>query len=366
MRGQDVVQGSMFSYVDIEQRIPASHPLRKVKIVVDGILRSMSDEFDRRYSWTGRPSIPPEHLLRALLLQVLYTIRSERQLMEQLDYNLLFRWFVGLGVDDAVWERTVFCANRDRLLEQTLLRQFFDRVLGIADWAGLVSDEHFSVDGTMIEAWASHKSFVRRDDNDREDPPEGPDSRNAEVDFKAERRSNDTHASTTDPDARLYKKAEYAESKLRHLTHIVSENRNGLVVDVETTTATGHAERDAAEKMAARTLAPGATLGADKGYDAKGHIEALQELGIVPHVAAKSKSSAVPVEIQQSDGYAISLRKRKRIEECFGWAKTVGGFRKTRFIGTAKVQAQALLVFAAYNLTRMMQLCGWKQKSAVA
>lgn len=265
MRGKDFVRVSMFSYVDIEQRIPASHPLRKAKIVVDGILRSMSDEFDRRYSWTGSPTIPPERLLRALLLQVLYTIRSERQLMEQLDYNLLFRWFVGLGVDDAVWERTVFCANRDRLLEQTLLRQFFDRVLGVADWAGLVSDEHFSVDGTMIEAWASHKSLVRRDDNNKEDPPEEPGSRNAEVDFKAERRSNDTHAFTTDQDARLYKKAKYGESKLHHLTHIVSENRNGLVVDVETTTATGHAERDAAEKMAARTLTPGATLGADKG-----------------------------------------------------------------------------------------------------
>jgi transposase len=366
MRGQDVVQGSMFSYVDIEQRIPASHPLRKVKIVVDGILRSMSDEFDRRYSWTGRPSIPPEHLLRALMLQVLYTIRSERQLVEQLDYNLLFRWFVGLGVDDVVWERTVFCANRDRLLEQTLLRQFFDRVLGIADWAGLVSDEHFSVDGTMIEAWASHKSFVRLDDNDHKDPPEGPGSRNAEVDFKAERRSNKTHVSTTDPDAKLYKKAQFAESKLRHLTHILSENRNGLVVDVETTQANGHAEREAAEKMAARRLESGATLGADKGYDASPHIKKLQAIGVTPHIAAKRTGSAVPESIKATEGYAISLRKRKRIEECFGWAKTAGGFRKTRFIGTAKVQAQALLVFAAYNLTRMIRLCGWNQPISAA
>lgn len=351
----------MFSYVDIEDRIPANHPLRKTKIVVDGILRSMSDEFTRRYSRLGRPSIPPEHLLRALLLQVLYTIRSERHLMEQLDYNLLFRWFVGLGVDDAVWERTVFCANRERLLEQNLLRQFFDRVLGVAEWAGLVSDEHFSVDGTMIEAWASHKSFVRRPDNEQDDPPSGPGAGNPAVDFTDEQRANDTHVSTTDPDARLYKKARFAESKLRHLTHIVSENRNGLVVDVETTTATGHAERDAAEKMAARSLKSGATLGADKGYDAMAHIKKLQALGIVPHVAAKSKSSAVPEEIQKTEGYGISLRKRKRIEECFGWAKTVGGFRKTRFVGTSKVQAQALLVFAAYNLTRMMGLCGWRQ-----
>jgi transposase len=355
----------MFSYVDIEERIPANHPLRKVKIVVDGILRSMSDEFQRRYSRMGRPSIPPERLLRALLLQVLYTIRSERQLMEQLDYNLLFRWFVGLGMDDPVWERTVFCANRDRLLEQNLLRQFFDQVLGVADWAGLVSDDHFSVDGSMIEAWASHKSFVRRADDDRE-PPAGPGAGNPEADFKGESRSNETHASTTDPDARLYKKAQYAESKLRHLTHILSENRNGLVIDVETTQANGRAERDAAEKMVARRLKPGATLGADKGYDAHEHIEKLQAMGITPHVAARRTGSAVPAAITQTEGYAVSLRKRKRIEECFGWAKTIGGFRKTRFIGAAKVQAQALLVFAAYNLTRMMQLCGWKQPMSMA
>lgn len=355
----------MFSYVDIEDRIPAHHPLRKMKIVVDGILRAMSNEFQRRYSRTGRPSIPPERLLRALLLQVLYTIRSERQLMEQLDYNLLFRWFVGLGVDDPVWERTVFCANRDRLLEQHLLRQFFDQVLGVAEWADLVSDEHFSVDGSMIEAWASHKSFVRRKDDDAE-PPSGTGSGNPEVDFKDESRSNETHVSTTDPEAKLYKKAQFAESKLRHLAHILSENRNGLVVDVETTQANGYAERDAAEKMAARRLKSGATLGADKGYDASEHIQKLQAIGVTPHIAAKRTGSAVPESIKAAEGYAISLRKRKRIEECFGWAKTIGGFRKTRFIGTAKVQAQALLVFAAYNLTRMIRLCGWNQPMSAA
>jgi transposase len=360
MRGSDFVQGAMFSYVDLEDRIPAAHPLRKLKIAVDAILVSMSTEFDRRYSRIGRPSIPPERLLRALLLQVLYSIRSERQLMEQLDYNLLFRWFVGLGVDDRVWERTVFCANRDRLLEQTLLRDFFRRVLVLADWAGLTSDEHFSVDGTMIEAWASHKSFVRKDGSDDQDGDSAGDGRNAEVDFKGEKRSNTTHESKTDPDARLYKKAKFAEAKLRHLSHIIMENRNGLVVDVETTKATGTAEREAAETMAQRTLNPGSTLAEDKGYDVADHQQALKALGIKPHTAAKEKGSAVDGRTKRSKGYAISMVKRKRIEECFGWAKTVGGFRKTRFIGTAKVQAQALLTFAAWNLTRMMSLLGWR------
>ncbi len=359
MRGSDFIQGAMFSYVDLEDRIPASHPLRKLKIAVDAILATMSREFDKRYARTGRPSIPPERLLRALLLQVLYTIRSERQLMEQLDYNLLFRWFVGLGVDDRVWERTVFCANRDRLLEQTLLRDFFNRVLMLADWAGLTSDEHFSVDGTMIEAWASHKSLVRKDGADQKDDDQG-GGRNVEVDFKGEKRSNATHESKTDPDSRLYKKAKFAEAKPRHLTHIVMENRNGLVVDVETTKATGTAEREAAEIMAGRTLQAGSTLGEDKGYDVADHQQALKALGIKPHTAAKDKGSAVDGRTQRGKGYAISLIKRKRIEECFGWAKTVGGFRKTRFIGTAKVQAQALLTFAAWNLTRTMSLLGWR------
>ncbi len=254
MRGDDFIQGAMFSYVDLNGRVPAAHPLRPLKQAVDAILISMSAEFDARYAVLGRPSIPPERLLRALLLQVLYTIRSERLLVEQLDYSLLFRWFVGLGIDDPVWDHSTFSANRDRLLEQTLLRQFFDRVLVLAGWAGLVSDEHFSVDGTMIEAWASHKSLARKD---QPEPPEDAGSgggRNAEVDFKGETLSNATHQSKTDPDARLYKKAQFAEAKLRHLNHILMENRNGLVVDVETTQATGTAEREAAETMAARTL----------------------------------------------------------------------------------------------------------------
>jgi transposase len=361
MRGSDLNQGAMFSYVDLEQRVPDSHPLRKVKQAVDVILQKMSAEFNARYSTIGRPSIPPERLLRALLLQTLYSIRSERQLVEQLDYNLLFRWFVGLGVDDPVWERSTFCANRDRLLEETLLRQFFDHILNLAEWAGLVSDEHFSVDGTMIEAWASHKSLKRKDNPE---PPQDGGGRNAEVDFKGETLSNATHESQTDPDARLYKKAQYAEAKLRHLNHILMENRNGFVVDVETTQATGTAEREAAETMAARSLKPGSTLGEDKGYDVKSHQEALKQRGIIPHTAAKKTGSAVDESTRESEGYKISLRVRKRIEECFGWAKTIGGFRKTRFVSTAKVQAQALMTFAAWNLTRMMTLCGWRERAA--
>lgn len=364
MRGDDFIQGAMFSYVDLNSRVPAAHPLRPLKQAVDAILASMSSEFDARYAVVGRPSIPPERLLRALLLQVMYTIRSERLLVEQLDYNLLFRWFVGLGIDDPVWDHSTFSANRDRLLEQTLLRQFFDRVLALADWAGLVSDEHFSVDGTMIEAWASHKSLVRKD---QPEPPEDDGTnggRNAEVDFKGETFSNTTHQSKTDPDARLYKKAKFAEAKLRHLNHILMENRNGLVVDVETTKATGTAEREAAEKMAARTLKPGSTLGEDKGYDVNSHLQALKALGIKPHTAAKKSGSAVDGRTKRSKGYKVSLQVRKRIEECFGWAKTIGGFRKTRFIGTAKVQAQALMTFAAWNLTRMMTLCGWQKGAA--
>ena len=353
----------MFSYVDMDARIPATHPLRKLKIAVDAILASMSGEFERRYSRTGRPSIPPERLLRAMLLQVLYTIRSERQLMEQINYNLLFRWFVGLGVDDRVWERTVFCANRDRLLEASLLREFFDRVLMLSSWAGLVSDEHFSVDGTMIEAWASHKSLVRKDQSDS-GHSDNSGGRNRTVDFRGEERSNDTHQSSTDPEARLYKKAQFAEAKLRHMTHIVIENRNGLVVDVETTQATGTAEREAAKKMAARTIPPGATLGADKGYDTSDFVQALRELNIIPHVAAKKKGSAMDTDTTRQAGYGISLMLRKRIEECFGWAKTVGGFRKTRFIGTAKVHAQSLLTFAAWNLTRIATLLGWRSSIA--
>ena len=352
MRGTDVTQGALFSYVSLEERIPKTHPLRRLRVLVDAVLRSMSEAFDARYSHTGRPSVAPEKLLRALLLQVLYTLRSERQLMEQLDYNLLFRWFVGLGIDDPVWDRTVFCINRDRLLSEELTREFFECVLHIAEWKALVSDEHFSVDGTLIDAWASHKSFVKKDGSG----PDKPSGRNPEVDFKGEKRSNATHESTTDPEARLYKKGEFTEAKLRYMTHALAENRHGLIVDVETTQASGTAEVEAAERMIRRTVSPGSTVGADKGYDQPAFVNGLAARQVKAHVARKRSGSAVDGRTARGNGYAMSLKRRKMIEEAFGWLKTVGGLRKTRHKGLSKVSGQALFCFAAYNLTRLLNL----------
>lgn len=353
MRGQENPQTSMFSYVSLEQRVPKDHPLRALRALIDGILANMSTLFDERYSHTGRPSTPPEQLLRALLLQILFTLRSERQLVEQLDYNLLFRWFVGLGMDDVVWDRTVFSINRDRLLDDDIARPFFRRVLHLAQWQGFVSDEHFSVDGTMIEAWASHKSFVPKDGSG----PDKPAGRNPETNFKGEKRSNATHQSTTDPQARLYKKGEFTEAKLRYMTHALSENRNGLVVDVESTQATGRAEWEAAIRMVDRSVRkPGATIGADKGYDTAEFVGELERRGIRAHVARKVTGSAVDGRTARGKGYAMSLRRRKMIEEAFGWIKTVGGLRKTRHKGLEKLSGQALFAFAAYNLTRLLNL----------
>ncbi|ATG88430.1 IS5 family transposase [Methylomonas koyamae] len=360
MRGHDAIQSSWFSYVSLEERIPKQHPLRRLRLLVDGVLTSMDAVFAERYSHTGRPSIAPEKLLRALLLQVLYTVRSERQLMEQLDYNLLFRWFVGLGIDDAVWERTVFSANRERLLSEALSREFFERVLAIAEWQNLVSDEHFSVDGSLIEAWASHKSFVKKDGSG----PDKPAGRNPEVDFSGEKRSNATHQSTTDPEARLYKKGEYTEAKLRYITHALSENRNGLIVDVETTQATGTAEIEAAQTMIKRRVPKGGSVGADKGYDQPAFVNGLNTQDIKAHVARKKTGSAVDGRTARGKGYAQSLKRRKIVEEAFGWIKTVGGLRKTRHIGLAKVAGQALFCFAAYNLTRLLNLLVFTPKPA--
>lgn len=355
MRGSDLGQFALFSYVSLERRVPVDHPLRRLRVLMDGLLASLTAEFDAIYSHTGRPSIPPERLLRALLLQVLYTVRSERLLVEQLEYNLLFRWFVGLETDEAVWERTVFSANRERLLGTEMARAFFERVLAVAEWQQLISDEHFSVDGSMIEAWASHKSFVRKDGG-------GPDAgtgggRNPSVDFQGQTRSNATHQSTTDPESRLYKKGTYTEAKLRYLTHALAENRNGLIVDVETTQADGRAEWDAARKMITRSIRrPGATVAGDKGYDTVEFVDFLKGRGLKAHIARKATGSAVDGRTARGKGYALSLNRRKRIEEAFGWIKTIGGLRKTRHRGCEKLGGQALLTFAAYNLVRILSL----------
>lgn len=354
MRGTDTGQFAMFSYITLERRVPEDHPLRRLRPLVDGLLASMDAEFEAVYSHTGRPSIPPERLLRALLLQILYTVRSERLLIEQLDYNLLFRWFVGLQMDDAVWDRTVFSANRDRLLSTQMARAFFQRVLYLAEWQQLTSDEHFSVDGSMIEAWAGHKSFVRKDGGG---PRGGGGGRNPEVDFSGESRSNATHQSTTDPESRLYKKGTYAEAKLRYLTHALSEHRNGLIVDVETTQADGRAEWVAAERMIRRSIRKsGATVAGDKGYDTEAFVGFLKKQGLKAHIARKKTGSTVDGRAARGKAYALSLNRRKRIEEAFGWIKTVGGLRKTRHKGVERIQGQALLTFAAYNLVRMLSL----------
>lgn len=353
MRGQADPQSAMFSYISLEDRVPQDHPVRRVRVVVDGILANLSPQLDARYSHTGRPSIPPEYLLRALLLQILFSVRSERQLIEQLDYNLMFRWFVGLEMDTPIWDRTVFSLNRDRLLSTDLTREFFQRVLYLAEWQGFVSDEHFSVDGTMIEAWASHKSFQPKDGSGPPTPP----GRNPSVDFKGKKRSNATHESSTDPQARLYKKGEFTEAKLRYMTHVLSENRHGLIVDVQTTQADGRAEWKAAQLMIARSVSrSGASIGADKGYDTPEFVDFLKARGLKSHIARKDVGTAVDGRTARGKGYAMSLRRRKMVEEAFGWIKTVGGLRKTRHKGLEKLSGQALLTFAAYNLVRLVNL----------
>lgn len=356
MRSADVTQSEIFSYRTLEERIPPSHPLRKLRALVDSILATLHGEFEALYAKTGRPSIPPERLLRASLIQTLYSIRSERQLVQHIDYNLLYRWFVGLDMDDAVWDHSTFTKNRERLLNETVARAFFGKVLALAQWKGLVSSEHFSVDGTLIGAWASMKSFKAKDGSGK--PPEG-GGRNLTVDFKGEERKNDTHASTTDPDARLFKKAKGDKARLCYIGHALMENRNGLAVDVETTLATGKAEREAAVVMVKRTLKRGATLGADKNYDTAGFVKAMRQQGVTPHVARK-ETSAIDGRTTRHAGYGVSLRLRKRIEEIFGWAKDVGDLRKTCFIGLAKVKAQAVFTLATYNLTRIATIFGWR------
>jgi transposase len=404
MRGSDARSGELFSYVDLEQRVPPKHPLRKIRQLVNDVLASLDIEFAKLYSAMGRESIPPERLLRALLLQALFTIRSERQLMEQLDYNLLFRWFVGLGIDDAVWVPTVFSKNRDRLLDADAAAKFMSQLLAHKEVRTLLSDEHFSVDGTLIEAWASMKSFQPRVEaapsqtqgkNSGDGPPDGTppatpptpsaktempatakpkdqpllkrlaaeatsqmQERNAEVDFHGQTRSNATHVSVTDPEARLYKKGKGKEAKLCFMGHALMENRNGLIVDAETTCADGHGEREAALSMIDRCC-PGdhpITVGADKGYDIADFVARLRAMNVRPHVASKLKGSAIDGRTTRHAAYTVSQQKRKRIEEAFGWGKTVGTAAKTMLRGLDRVGFQFTLNMAAYNLARLPKL----------
>jgi len=353
MRGDDRQQAAMFSYISPEARVPRDHPLRAIRALVDEALAELSPRFEALYAQVGRPSIPPEKLLRAQLLQVLYTVRSERQLMEQLDYNLLFRWFVGLNMDDPVWDATVFTKNRQRLLDGEIAGAFLERVVWQARQRGLLSGEHFTVDGTLIEAWASLKSFKRRDTA----PPSPDDPGNPTVNFHGEHRSNATHASTTDPEARLAKKGPRQEAKLSYQGHALMDNRHGLVVNAGVTPAIGTAERETAAEMAG-ALPPGATLGADKGYDTRAFVAALRGLGITPHVAQNrsNRSSAIDGRTTRHPGYLVSQQKRKLVEEIFGWLKTVALMRKTRHRGVRRVDWMFTFAAAVYNLVRIRNL----------
>jgi transposase len=355
MRGADHEQSWMFSYISAERRVPKDHPLRAIRTMADGALKGLDQDFGSMYAAMGRPSIPPERLLRALLLQVLYTVRSERLLMEQLDYNFLFRWFVGLSIDDPVWDVTVFTKNRDRLLKGKVADAFFQAVLAQARQRGLLSDEHFTVDGTLIEAWAGQKSFKRKDSK-ADNPPKDDDPGNPSVDFHGERRRNDTHQSTTDPEARLARKGSGKEAKLSYAGHVLMENRNGIAVNGLVTQADGRAEPQAAIAMVEQI--PGhqrVTLGADKGYDTKEFVQELRDHQVTPHIARKP-TSIIDERTTRHPGYAISQQKRKRIEEIFGWLKTIAALRKTRHRGVARVGWMFTFALAAYNLVRMRNL----------
>jgi transposase len=346
----------MFSYLSPEMRVRKDHPLRAIRAMVDEVLSQLSRRFDGMYATVGRPSIAPEKLLRAQLLQMLYSIRSERLLMEEMDYNLLFRWFVGLNADDEVWDATTFTKNRDRLLEADVAQEFLAQVVAQAQAKGLTSDEHFTVDGTLLEAWASAKSFQPKEA--KAGPPDDPG--NPTVNFRGEKRSNETHASKTDPDALLARKSEGKESKLSYSGNLLVENRNGLIVDAEVFQANGTAERDAALIMLEQI--PGTkpvTVGGDKGFDTLGFVEECRNLRVVPHVAqnlGRRGGSAIDGRTTRHAGYAVSQRKRKRIEECFGWLKTIALMRKVRHRGVCKVNWVFTLACAAYNLVRMRNL----------
>lgn len=357
MRGRETKQATMFSLQSPEQRVPAKHPLRGIKALADEALKRLSPVFDAMYAERGRPSIPPERLLKSSLLIALYSVRSERLFCEELDYNLLYRWFLDMDMVEPGFDHSTFSANRARLLQHEVANLFFAEVVQIAKEKRLISNDHFSVDGTLIEAWASLKSFKKKDD-DKHEPPDDPG--NPTVNFKGEKRSNETHASTTDPEAKLARKGDGKEARLCYAGHGLMENRNGLLVDLSVTAATGTAERDAAQAMLNQV--PGvrrATVGADKNYDTKGFVAACREMGVTPHVAQhinKQRGSAIDARTTRSAGYDLSQRVRKRIEEVWGWMKTVGGMRKTRYRGRERVEMQAMVTGAAYNLVRIAKL----------
>jgi transposase len=413
MRGSDAVTGALFSYVDLEDRVPAVHPLRVIRAVVNEVLRALDADFGAMYSDFGRQSIPPERLLRGSLIQAFYTVRSERQLMEQLDYNLLFRWFVGLGIDDPVWDHSTYSKNRDRLLEADIAKKFLAAILAHSQVAPLLSDDHFTVDGTMVQAWASMKSFLPQEQLAPNPPPPDtgspppsellpitpsagpppetgsniePDaalpatpstteaapmttdtatkpkkSRNAEVDFHGQKRSNATHASVTDLQARLYKKGKGKEAKLSYIGHAMTENRHGLVVQTEMTQATGKAEREAA-KLMIEAHDPGSerriTVGADKGYDTADFVADLRAMCVTPHVAQnnKGRASAIDARTTRHPGYAISQKKRKLVEEPFGWGKTIGGLARPMRRGTPRMGFVFTFTMAAYDLIRLPRI----------
>jgi transposase len=357
VRGGDEGSGELFSYVDLEKRVRSEHPLRAIRAIVNATLAALEADLAALYAPVGRPSIAPEKLLRAMLLQAFYSIRSERQLMERLEYDLLFRWFVGIGIDEAAWDHSTFSKNRERLLEGDMAAKFLAAVLAEPRVKKHLSRDHFSVDGTLIEAWASMKSFRPKDGSDN--PPEG-GGRNAEANFHGQKRSNETHASTTDPDARLYRKGPGKEAKLSFIGHGLMENRSGLLVDACLTRADGHAERVAAlhmiEPLADRSCT--ITLGADKAYDAEDFVNELRSLRVRPHVAQNNngRSSVIDGRTTRHGGYAISQRLRKRIEEAFGWIKTVAGQEKTKLRGLDRVGFAFTFAAAAYNLVRLPKL----------
>ena len=360
MRGTKTPQSSMFCLISPESKVPERHPLRQVKKLVDGVLRELSPVFEAMYSAIGRPSIPPESLLKATVLMALYSVRSDRMFCEQLDYNLLFRWFLDMDMTQAAFHPTTFTKNRERLMDHDVARQFLGAVVEQAKAAGLMSSEHFSVDGTLIDAWASLKSFRRKDEGPEEKAPVD-DPGNPTVDFHGEKRSNETHASTTDPEARLARKGNGKEAKLSYAQHVLMENRNGLIVDTCVTPAHGRAEVEAAYLMLERNdpTRRRRTVAADKGYDTRDFVEGCRRIGVTPHVAMNTRrngGSAIDGRTSRHPGYAVSQRIRKRIEEVFGWEKTVGNFRKTRFKGRQRTEAAALFLAAAYNMCRMAKL----------